>query len=203
MKDIIKFMLIGIAIYCPMMLLFIKLEKKAMRKLLLIFLMIPLVASAQPRGGNHSGVPSGVPVGNGVQSVTEEDGSPQVFPWQVKFNNGTITDNGDGTATHDVEPFTDGLYIRRDGGNSPTADIDWGGYNLTNATEIEASDAYETGSTVYTRDGRKVTAIQRVGGRNETISWSDNRISSFTDGTYTWTRNYNSNNNFIGTTVTP
>lgn len=31
--------------------------------------------------------------------ITEEDGSPSTFPYQVKFSNGTVTDNGDGTTS--------------------------------------------------------------------------------------------------------
>ena len=31
--------------------------------------------------------------------ITEEDASPSTFPYQVKFTNGTVTDNGDGTTS--------------------------------------------------------------------------------------------------------
>jgi len=39
------------------------------------------------------------PVFAGVNNITEEDGSPSTFPWKIKFPNGTVTDNGDGTAS--------------------------------------------------------------------------------------------------------
>jgi len=32
-----------------------------------------------------------------VNNVTEEDGSPSGYPWKVKFSNGSLTDNADGT----------------------------------------------------------------------------------------------------------
>lgn len=34
-----------------------------------------------------------------VSGVTEEDGAPDAYPWQIKFSNGSVTDNGDGTVT--------------------------------------------------------------------------------------------------------
>jgi hypothetical protein len=34
-----------------------------------------------------------------VSNVTEEDGSPSTYPWKLKFSNGSVTDNGDGTAS--------------------------------------------------------------------------------------------------------
>ena len=38
-------------------------------------------------------------VARGRTEVTEEDASPSVFPYQIKFANGTVTDNSDGTAS--------------------------------------------------------------------------------------------------------
>lgn len=32
-------------------------------------------------------------------NITEADGSPSTWPWQAKFSNGTLTDNGDGTVS--------------------------------------------------------------------------------------------------------
>jgi hypothetical protein len=37
--------------------------------------------------------------GGGVKSITEEDGAPDVYPWQLKLPNGSVTDNSDGTAS--------------------------------------------------------------------------------------------------------
>ena len=31
--------------------------------------------------------------------ITEEDASPSTFPYQIKFANGNVTDNGDGTVS--------------------------------------------------------------------------------------------------------
>lgn len=35
----------------------------------------------------------------GVNNIVEQDGSPSVYPWKIKVSNGTLTDNGDGTAS--------------------------------------------------------------------------------------------------------
>ena len=34
-----------------------------------------------------------------VNNITEEDGSPSVYPWKLKFPNSSVTDNGDGTVS--------------------------------------------------------------------------------------------------------
>lgn len=48
------------------------------------------------------------PMGKGIISISEEDGSPEVFPWQIKVNNGDLTDNGDGTASfNESDPNVD------------------------------------------------------------------------------------------------
>jgi hypothetical protein len=39
------------------------------------------------------------PCYSAVNQVSEEDGSPSVFPWKIKFNNGSVTNNGDGTVS--------------------------------------------------------------------------------------------------------
>jgi len=39
------------------------------------------------------------PVFAGVNNITEEDGSPTLYPWQIKFANGTVTDNGGGSVS--------------------------------------------------------------------------------------------------------
>ena len=41
------------------------------------------------------------PSGKGISSVTEEDASPETFPWQIKFPNTSVTDNNDGTVSID------------------------------------------------------------------------------------------------------
>jgi len=37
-----------------------------------------------------------------VNQIEEADGSPSKFPWKIKFDNGSLTDNGDGTITHSI-----------------------------------------------------------------------------------------------------
>lgn len=34
-----------------------------------------------------------------ISNITEEDGSPSVYPWKLKVSNGDLTDNGDGTVS--------------------------------------------------------------------------------------------------------
>lgn len=34
-----------------------------------------------------------------IKNIQESDGSPDVFPWQIRVSNGTLTDNADGTVT--------------------------------------------------------------------------------------------------------
>lgn len=49
---------------------------------------IKALALANVSGGSGGGV-----------CVSEIDGSPSLCPWKIKFSNGAVTDNGDGTAT--------------------------------------------------------------------------------------------------------
>src|SRR3990167_10954427 len=44
--------------------------------------------------------------GGAIKSITEEDGSPEVYPWQIKVTNGQLTDNLDGTASLSVSGET-------------------------------------------------------------------------------------------------
>lgn len=58
--------------------------------------------------------------------VTEEDGGPSTYPYQVKFTNGTVTDNGDGTTS-----------ISTSAGNAPdSADYLVGTTNASLSAEI-------------------------------------------------------------------
>ena len=42
-------------------------------------------------------------------SISEEDGSPTIWqPWQIKFSNGVVTDNGDGTCSVNISAGTGG-----------------------------------------------------------------------------------------------
>lgn len=42
-----------------------------------------------------------------LKNIEESDGSPSTFPWKLKVTNGTLTDNGDGTATLSNGSYTD------------------------------------------------------------------------------------------------
>lgn len=61
------------------------------------------------------------PVGGGISSVAEEDGTPTVYPYKLIFTNGTVTDNGDGTATVTVTgggTLYGAISVTIDGGGS-------------------------------------------------------------------------------------
>jgi len=42
------------------------------------------------------------PSGKGFVEITEEDGSPSCFGYQIKYTNGDVTDNSDGTCSVDT-----------------------------------------------------------------------------------------------------
>lgn len=50
-----------------------------------------------------------------IANLKEEDGTPDIYPWQLRVTNGTLTDNGDGTASLNVAGSTgaptDATYI--------------------------------------------------------------------------------------------
>lgn len=101
------------------------------RKLTILFFFIfvtPLFSQPQP---------------GSVKSITEEDGSPDVYPWQIKFSNGSVTDNNDGTVSVSssggvVTGMT--LDLGDDSGNDSTALVEIAITGDTNSifTESEA-----------------------------------------------------------------
>ena len=113
----------------------------------------------------------------GVNNITEEDGSPSVYPWKVKFTNGTVTDNGDGTASVAITGGPGG-----GGGNVNTSDIAEVPYfitrtnvsgdvnnlwDATNNTHIISEDAGQVGSvlafSVNNKNGFSVANISHDG----------------------------------------
>lgn len=54
-----------------------------------------------------------------VNQVEEVDGSPSMFPWKVKFDNGSLTNNGDGTMTHSIAGGGAATFLRLDTSNGP------------------------------------------------------------------------------------
>lgn len=125
-----------------------------MRKLLFILPLVLLIGSA-----------SAQPISRGRLEITEEDASPSVFPYQLRFTNGAVTDNGDGTASvslsagsgnvtnsggataNNITVFnnTDGTQIKDSGVPFSaiwnwTRDRDGGGYDLENVTNVNATN---------------------------------------------------------------
>src|SRR3990167_4404859 len=58
--------------------------------------------------------------------ITELDGSPLGTPYQLKFDNASITDNADGTFTHSIAGFANNVYLKLIGGTLT------GGLQITN-----------------------------------------------------------------------
>lgn len=59
----------------------------------------------------------------GVNNITEEDGSPSLFPWKMKFPNGSVTDNLDGTASVAAGAPTNADYLVGTANGSLSAEI--------------------------------------------------------------------------------
>ena len=84
-----------------------------------------------------------------------------------------------------------GGYLKTDGTNSPTADIDWGGNKITNlATPVDAFDAANKGyvdqaiqDNQYAPPNYDLTYIRRDGGNSPTadIDWGNHRITNLAD----------------------
>jgi len=82
-----------------------------MRWLLIPVLTILLFSSAiADEGAIGTGSTGGSAGPTGPLWITEEDNSPDTWPWKLKFPNGSLTDNGDGTTSADFG----GLYLKLD-----------------------------------------------------------------------------------------
>ncbi len=55
-----------------------------------------------------------------VNRIAEEDGSPSLYPYEVKFPNGSITNNGDGTASIDTSAQQQTITVAKAGGDYTT-----------------------------------------------------------------------------------
>lgn len=92
-----------------------------------------------------------------VSNLKEEDGSPDIYPWQLRVQNGSLTDNGDGTASLNIPapdlssyltsataastyaPITEPLSLHLNGSNANT-DIDIGTYDFTTTGTMKAGN---------------------------------------------------------------
>jgi len=63
-----------------------------------------------------------------VVSIMEEDGAPDTYPWRVKFPNGSLTDNSDGTTSVAFSGFapTNATYLTSTANSTLTSEIDLG-----------------------------------------------------------------------------
>lgn len=103
-----------------------------MRKLLALFIVLSVASSLYAQ-----------PINRGRLEFTEEDLSPSVFPYQVRFSNSSLTDNNDGTVSI------------KTGSQTPwTSNIDGGNYSLSNVSSVSVSGTgvNEFGSSNFTGD---------------------------------------------------
>ena len=120
---------------------------------ILLFLLIPSIAFAQPVPG-------------AFKEATEEDLSPSCFGYQLKFSNSTVTDNGDGTCS-----------ITTSGGSSEWTD---GGTFLYPADLSGAEDVITGGTTVAAADNI-IYATGRATFNEQASTAGDFRVESAGD----------------------
>ena len=81
--------------------------------------------------------------------VTEEDTSPSIYPYKIKVTNGTLTDNGDGTASiANIGSEVDTLDTVSDRGNTTDQTLTMSMIN----TGIAATEVYQMNQAVRTTD---------------------------------------------------
>lgn len=90
-------------------------------------------------------------------NLQETDGTPaNVQCGTFNFDNGTITDNADGSFTHSIAGFADSAYLRLNAANDPMqADLDLGGFDLDDVGDIALDTiSSATGTTVIVNLGQ-------------------------------------------------
>lgn len=85
--------------------------------------------------------------------------------------------------------ISDNSYLKLDGTNGPLSG------------DVVGTDFVPTRSVSITRTDGKITSISYTGGRTITITYTGNLISSYTDGTRTWTITRDGNNLVTSITV--
>lgn len=119
-------------------------------------------------------------VTRGRTEVTEEDASPSVFPYQIKFANGTVTDNSDGTASVSSSgASTAASFVTTQAEGGLSAEFNLGSLTTgllkhsvavgvsTPATAVAGTD-YENALTFSTPLSRTVNAISIPQGNSTT-----------------------------------
>lgn len=97
-------------------------------------------------------------VGGTALNIRETDGSPSMYPYQLKVSNGTLTNNGDGTATL----ATGGVV---GGGSFADREIPTGTINGSNVTFTLANSPTVGSEHMYLNG-----VLQESGGADYSIS---------------------------------
>lgn len=85
------------------------------------------------------GSPLWAPINPARLNISEEDGSPSLYPWQLRVTNGSLTDNGDGTAS---------LSTSGGAGGSPSAPFNSIQFNNGGSFGGDASAIFTTAAGV-------------------------------------------------------
>lgn len=121
---------------------------------------------------------------NNPLNITEEDGSPSVYPYKLKFTNATVTDGGDGTASisvtgagGDIEGVTAGTGLVG-GGTTGTVTLDVGdGVGITISSDGVALNATEVNTTTFMAGESSAVWTFNTTGTDPTITFSSNSIA--------------------------
>ena len=116
-----------------------------MHKLWVILISCFLVSSVYGSNGNI----------DETATFSVSDDSVTVYnPHELSFSpDGGVADDGDGSATVNLDDALNGTFLRIDGGNSPTADIEWDNNNINDVNKI----TFDTDdNTYFTKDSDMV-----------------------------------------------
>jgi len=117
-----------------------------------------------------------------ISAVEEEDGSPSAFPWKIKFANGNLTDNGDGTVSVADQTGAGGGDPVLIGGNAVN---DASGVDLIAGTALDVTfgGAASPDTGTFDFDSTEIEATTWGAGGNASNIWTFNL--SGTDHTVT------------------
>lgn len=92
-----------------------------------------------------------------VSNVKEQDGSPDLYPWQLRVPNGTLTDNGDGSASLTTGGGSGSGDVV---GPSSAVDSNFAAFDTTTGKLIKDSGSSSSTFATAAQGGKADTAIQ-------------------------------------------